>query len=83
MTIEKLSEYYVSKANPPWNLTRKIEAIMGFKFAKKNKKKINSSSADKETFWTPHLQKKHAEPSSTDSKLRFLSISGHHTRNVS
>jgi len=29
----------VSKANPPWNFARKIEAVMSFKFAKKLWKK--------------------------------------------
>ena len=49
----------VSKANPPWNFARKIEATMSFKCAKKIKKKneLPLRSADKETFWTPHPQK--------------------------
>jgi len=64
----------VSKANPPWNFARKIEAIMSFKCAKKIKKETASSSAPllptKKVFGL-RICKKPAESASAESKLHF------------
>jgi len=52
---------------------------MGFKFAKKIKKKTNSSSAPPQPtkkLFGLRIRKKHTEFASAESKLRFLSTSG-------